>query len=767
MLKKYFQFSSRIILLILFIPVIYLSLDFVPAPGGFSEIKTSIGKINHSNKKSVNRDKAAADNINWPQFLSRCDMVWNRLPENWESGAFMGNALLGANVYTTTDSSRLMWRIGRSDVVYMDNRIPVGDFVLNTTGKLEGCKLRLDLWNAELRGSIKTSLGEIKVQTFTHTKQLVQVIILKPDPSEKNISFTWKPGLAANPRTVRDKKPIPENEVNPGPVSGIYRGLKFSFQPLRTGGGHATVWKDSIDSGGGTHIILLSVGYSTISEDDALGEAESAVIKAEREGVEKLTASHRDWWHKFYQASFLSIPDSRMESFYWIQLYKMASATRKDRPVLDLMGPWFRSTPWPRIWWNLNIQLTYWPQLVSNHLDLGESLMKALDDHKEALSENASPYGKDSYAIGRSSGYDLKRHVLPEVGDLTWALHNYWLEYKFSMDTTLLRNRLFPLLKGSINYYLHILKKGDDGYLHIPFGLSPEYPHQPDPDPDCNYDLALLRWGCRTLLNICDTLNINDPLIPQWKNTLKNLLPYPTDKNGFMISASVPFAVSHRHYSHMLMVYPLYIFDIGKPGNRALVIKSLNHWMSMPEALRGYSYTGAASIYALLGKGNDAEKYLNLLLDGQRFIIQPNTMYTEAGPVIETPLSAAKAIQDMILTGWGGAIRVFPGIPDNWKNISFKNLRTKGAFLVSAVRKDGRTIFINIKSLAGQPCRLITDMNNPASNTVKVVKISDNEYFINLKKGENVMLTPNGVSSDVRISPVSGQKNRENYYGLH
>ena len=83
-----------------------------------------------------------------------------------------------------------------------------------------------------------------------------------------------------------------------------------------------------------------------------------------------------------------------------------------------------------------------------------------------------------------------------QVGLLPWACHNLWLIYRHKMDDDILRNKLFPLLKESINYYLHFLKEGDDGKLHLPATYSPEY----DTVEDCNFDLALLRWGCQTLL---------------------------------------------------------------------------------------------------------------------------------------------------------------------------------------------------------------------------------------------------------------------------
>ena len=61
-----------------------------------------------------------------------------------------------------------------------------------------------------------------------------------------------------------------------------------------------------------------------------------------------------------------------MESSYWIQMYKLGAASRADRPAVDLMGPWYKKTIWPDIWWNLNIQLTYYPDVKPVEADPGK-----------------------------------------------------------------------------------------------------------------------------------------------------------------------------------------------------------------------------------------------------------------------------------------------------------------------------------------------------------------------------------------------------------
>jgi len=696
------------------------------------------------------------DRIDWKSFLARHDMVWKRLPERFENAAYTGNGKLGAMAFTADKGKSLRWQMGRSDVAFMTARIPIGDFILKPQGAITGGEMRLDLWNAEVRGKITTDKGEIEFRTYTHTDQMVNVFETICRGSEK-ATWSWEPGLAVDPRKVYKKEPIADKDRNEPPRAGREGDIDFSYQPLKPSGGHLTAWK-SIDAGNGKSVLYAAIGYAK-QETDAKSEAFAAVKKA---ASGNLIESHRDWWHRFWPEGFVSIPDTRLEGFYYIQMYKMASATRPGRPALDLMGPWFRTTPWTKIWWNLNIQLAYWPQLTGNRLELGQSLCELIDGGAAALAKNAGGFSSDSAYVSRATGYDCAGGGGAELCNLPWTMHNYWLQYRYSMDDEMLR-RLFPMLKRSINYYLHLLKEGPDGKLHITKGLSPEYEEQPSPNPDCNIDLSLLRWGCETLLASCDRLKLADPQIPQWKDTLARLTPYPQNENGLMISASVPFAHSHRHYSHLVMIYPLYIMTLEQPENRELVVKSLKHWMGMPERLAGYSYTGAASISALLGEGDEAAKYLNKLLDTK---IPPNTLYVEAGPCIETPLSAAASLNDMLLSSWGDRIRVFPGAPSSWKDVSFHNLRAQGAFLVSAARKDGKTQWVRVKSLAGEPCRIRPGLDGDVKSTVPMKPAGPGVFDLSLPKGGEALLYSGPRPPDAVITPVTADPAKTNFYGL-
>ncbi len=60
----------------------------------------------------------------------------------------------------------------------------------------------------------------------------------------------------------------------------------------------------------------------------------------------------------------------------------------------------------------------------------------------------------------------------------------------------------------------------------------------------------------------------------------------------------------------------------------------------------------------------------------------------------------------MLLQSHTQVIRVFPAIPDSWKNVSFQTLRAEGAVLISASLKEGKVHSIQITPENEGICRI-------------------------------------------------------------
>jgi len=317
-----------------------------------------------------------------------------------------------------------------------------------------------------------------------------------------------------------------------------------------------------------------------------------------------------------------------------------------------------------------------------------------------------------------------------------------------------------------MDYYV---EKRDDGRYHLKPSASPEYTRDGYPaPPDCSYNLAIFKWMMQVMVYANDRLDLNDSVVDEVRDVLANLVDYPVDPaEGFMVGAGQKFACSHRHWSHLFMVYPLHEYAYDDPEQGALIDKSLQHWLSYSQAYRGYSWLAAASMTAVKGDGDTAVDYILRSLDHERFPALPNTLYIESSPVIETPLLGARSVQDLMLTSYNGIIRVFPAPPHAWSAMAFHTLRADGAFLISARREEGVTQFVRVESLADEPCRIRTGMEDTiqalGSRVFKLTDLGAGTVEIDLQQGESVILYT-GSRPALRIAPVPVM-DRTNYWG--
>lgn len=645
-------------------------------------------------------------------------------------GVFTGNGLLGSMTYLAGKNSMRV-DIGRTDVydhransadkLFDQARMSLGHFDIEFEGPIVQAKGDIYLKEAFAEAEVSTGKGRMRIRTTTLSNDNIILLEVFKKDFNGNYRLMWKPEEAISPRMGFSYTQRPKNyPANPKGRFGEQGETKYFDQPLLAGGGYVTAYWGK--AGKEVDTYLITVDYS----QQGTAYVKTAINYVQNFSKQKLTKgleSHRKWWTNYFKASTLELPDTVYQQFYDMQLYKLASATRSDKPAMDLQGPWTSPTPWPAYWLNLNMQLAYSPVFKANQLGIANSLIQMIDRNKDQLKQNVpEPYRYNSLAVGRSSGPSLWSPVLvaknvslegasdgeKELGNLVWLLHSYYQYYRATMSQDVY-DRLFPLLKEAINYHLHLLEKDQAGKYHIGVKTySPEYPK--GYAYDTNYDLSIFRWGLKTLIELDQERGAKDKLHAVWQDVLSNLIDYPEDADGFMIAKDLPYGESHRHYSHLMMIYPFYDINWDQVNNQALIERSIAHWQSKKQWLQGYSFTGSASMYAMMGRGDSALASLDVLL--QKYI-KANTLYAESGPVIETPLAAMASIQELCMQYWNGVLRVFPAIPHKWEDVSFANFLADGGNLVSAQRKNGKTTGIQIKSQYGGRIRLKADIRAP------------------------------------------------------
>lgn len=155
-----------------------------------------------------------------------------------------------------------------------------------------------------------------------------------------------------------------------------------------------------------------------------------------------------------------------------------------------------------------------------------------------------------------------------------------------------------------------------------------------------------------------------------------------------------------------------------------------------PQWWTGYSYAWFANMKARTFDGEGAYKALRTFAE---CFCLPNTFhvngdqsgtgksdYTYRPFTLEGNFAFAAGIQEMLLQSHTDTLRIFPAIPECWENASFYNLRAQGAFLVSAVRKDGKTVSVEIESEKGKDLLLVS----PFDGTIIQRKTAPGERIV-------------------------------------
>lgn len=732
-------------------------------------------------------------NVDWQTLMKEHDLLWNIMPADMTEAPHFGSGLIGSMIWAEDNCLHL--HVFRSDVhdhndhhygwtAYSRPRYRIGYFLLRPKGKITSCDLRQDIYNAELSGKIITSLGSLSIHHFTHRLDDIIFTEIKLSGKEEVSQWEWYPfeaktsrgGDPADERYGQNYAPY-KTYVNPPHKIVENKGVWAGVQDLFSGGDYTTAWKEKkLNDRKITLLVSIKNSYpEKISTEHAINhinQTEEIIAIHFNKWMEK----HRSWWHNYYHESFVTFPDSIGQTFYWNNVYRMACCTRPDAQYIDTAGLWNSGGPWPYSTHDFNTQTAHFPVYTANRLHLGEALVTSLYKNCRNLIENVVPdeWQSDSALLPLASAFDLKgkrngdERYSELVGCLPWLLNNCWLQYRYTMDQEMLKSTIFSLLRRSVNMYRHLLYTGADGKLHLPLTYSPESGNV----RDCNFDLALLKWGCKRLIEICGILKTDDPLLPEWDRIISQLTEYSVDEQGYRLGSDKTADVNHRHMSHLMMIYPLYLENIDNNDDTTLIERSVRNYQPLNMPKMGASHSSPAA--AALGLGNLAHQRMNDILytEGGSEKLGKNGIYYLATPCIETSFSYNTCLQDIMLQSWGNKIRVFPALPDEWKDVAFYNFRTEGAFLISASRKKGITEFVKIKSLAGAPCKICPSIDGKSGiishNNKKLVEVEKDCYQLDLKKGEEVILySANRKHVNVVIEALPMEKNKTNHFGVN
>lgn len=468
-------------------------------------------------------------------------------------------------------------------------------------------------------------------------------------------------------------------------------------------------------------------------------------------------AEQTDWWNAYWEKCQIHLPDPILETQWYLEMYKFGAASRKDAPPICLQAVWTadngQTPPWRGDFHNdLNTQLSYWPGYSANHLE--ES--RVFTDWLWKIKDNGEDFTRRFFKVeglnvpciatleGKAiGGWSPYSHQPTTSG---WLAHHFYQQWKYEADADFLENQAYPWVKEVARYFENISMKTTDNKRKLPLSTSPEIN---DNELDAwfqkttNYDLANIRFTYTAAIEMADALGLKEDAT-HWRKQLEEWPDFASDSTGLTIAPGYPLAESHRHLSHMLAFHPFGLLDISQGKEvESLIKRSIHHVEELGnEFWIGYTYTWLANMQARIFDGDAAARNLHIFI---KAFCSPNsfhlngdqlkkgyTSFTYRPFTLEGNFAFASAIQEMLMQSHTGIIRVFPAIPEGWREASFDKMRAIGGFLVSANYQNGKVQSITIQSEKGGILKVL----NPFTGQIEERQT---------QSGEVIKITPNTI----------------------
>lgn len=731
--------------------------------------------------------------ISYAQPKPAHDLQFNQLPQRWDEGIPLGNGWLGALIWQKENKLRISldrvdlwddrpmpeidklkfsWVVEKVIRNQYDSVQKIGDEPYEkypAPTKIPGAAIEFDL--AKL-GKLRS--GRLHINNGLSTMLFENGVLFN-----NYIHATRETGYFGFENCTIDM--MPELKI-PGYNSGKSGGMGSSvegqgLERLGYAKGTVTQAHNSIryhqpTYQGHYYEVLVQwfrpaknriIGQWTITNDKPAVLLKPDFAKAEP----TFWPSHIAWWTDYWNRSSLHIPDEKLERQYYLDMYKFGCVARGNTPPISLQAIWTADNgnlpPWKGDFHHdLNTQLSYWPGYTSNHLDLTAGytnwLLKVRKENERWTKQYFELPGLNVPGVTTISGKEMGGWIQYSMSPTTsaWLAQHFYWQAMFSKKRTDYDQALNWLNAVELFLYRYLEKEELDPTF-IALSSSPEY-HDNSIKAwfryTTNYDKALIKFVRFAKQDLIQHFNeFFPPFILSEDDYIEKLSALNANETGLTVAPDHNLEKSHRHLSPYMAIYPLCLLDVDKEEDKKLIDLSLRHIEKLgTREWCGYSFSWMACMYARCREADSAVSMLNKFASN---FVSTNSFHLNGDQkggqfsnftyrpfTLEGNFAFAQGVQELLLQTRGGIIEVFPAVPESWKDVSFRTLRAEGAFLVSAVKENGKVKEIVVKSEAGGNCLLRLPFENWTITGIdkNKIKVKEGVMEIRMIKGQECIM---------------------------
>jgi alpha-L-fucosidase 2 len=501
--------------------------------------------------------------------------------------------------------------------------------------------------------------------------------------------------------------------------------------------------------------IYIALRYSD-SPENAKDRVRKMLEKAKKTGSDPIrTASATFWANHWRWVPHVEIPNETLSFLYYFGTFIFASLTTTTGVVPTAHGPWVDEkgeVPYVGSFRGfINLRMSYWPAFRTNLMRHCKDLFTMIDSWKETMRENARRvFGIDDGVLLPCTVDDQCTRLGGTWGDIinpgnaAAVAELMYRHYLYTQDIDFLRTTAYPFMVSAMRVYEAVLEKQADGAWSLPLSVSPVLRGAMGSrtGKNANFQLACVHFLCESLQASAAALGeVPKPLWAEIGATLpKFALCETRDNYGRLqkelgVFENVPLDESDALHSHLAGLCPFDTLDIENSDLLKILEETVETWVCQGMgAWNTTSLPWASMIHTRLKNADMAELILEIwervfMNEGDAAVRDPlfmgfSTRGTPESAVagmnevlhMDAHLGATAAILEMLLCTRRGVNYLFSGAPQRWKNVSFDNIRTEGAFEVGATRRNGRVMRVSIKANAPGVFRL----SNPWGGKVSI-----------------------------------------------
>lgn len=495
------------------------------------------------------------------------------------------------------------------------------------------------------------------------------------------------------------------------------------------------------------------------SAEELLNRVKNNTEKTSQKSFEEIRKAHTDDFSALYSRVSIDLggevegtadkllykyekldPRSAEQLLYQYGRYMAISSTREDDILpSNLQGIWncCNNPIWSSDYHtNVNLQMNYWPIYNGNLAECAKPLIRYIKSMVIPGRLTAEYYTNVKSEAGEQNGFLFHTQCTPfgwtcpgwdfnwgwSPAAVPWILHNIYEYYEYTLDTEILKEDIYPMLKETAEYFSKLLVEHDGRLVTVPC-FSPE---QGPRTIGNTYEQALIWQLYDNAINSAKALNVDNELCEKWLDIQSKLKPYEIGADGQVKEWYHENHLGeigerhHRHMSHLLGLYPCNAMNwYDNPDLIKATIVSMN---DRTDKSTGWSMGQKINAWARV---LDGDRVLSIISTLFKNGIYPNFWDLHPPFQIDGNFGFTSGVNEMLMQSHCGFIHLLPALPTAWQKGKITGLVARGNFTVDIEWCDGKLTFAHITSNMGGKCKIYYDKSEI---TVDGVRESENHF---------------------------------------